>query len=340
MLVNLIILLAVGFCAGWLLLTLFTAWLLTHPSKRGYAYAVARGLPGDPGEVRLVPAPSPTGVDIGANGLSFTSLTFKGTASKPLHAWNITGGDPEGPIVIASHGWGESRVMMLSRMPGLWPAASRIILWDSSGHGDSPGLCTLGVREVDDLNAIIEHVRGSADHRAIALYGFSLGAGVAIVSAARDQQIALVIAEAPYRVPLTPARNVLALRGLPAGSTLRAAMLLIGARLGFGASWAMDGPAGGFDRLAHADRLPESTRLFVIRGTDDTICPQSDAGSIAHAGRGRIVEIAGAGHGSLWRDPAHALHAAALIRETLRSLRNNRPPSHPADAQRVFGVNE
>jgi pimeloyl-ACP methyl ester carboxylesterase len=218
-------------------------------------------------------------------------------------------------VIILTHGWGDSRLGALTRAPFLLPHCSRLVAWDLRGHGDSPGRCTLGTRDVDDLLALIDRVGGS---HPIVLFGWSLGAGISIVAAARTSArtpVAAVIAEAPYRLAPTPARNVLRIRRLPYRWNIAPAFALLGLDLGVGAKWL------GFDRAEHAARL--AYPLLVLHGIWDAICPIEDAREIAaRAPSASIVEIPGGGHHTLWSDADTRDRCAAAVGSFLASLAN------------------
>src|SRR5262249_38296638 len=146
-----------------------------------------------------------------------------------LPVWDVEGDRPDGPIFILSHGWGDSRVGALTRTPSLAAFASRLILWDMPGHGEARGACTLGLEEVGALFRLIEPI-----DKPVVLYGWSLGADVSIAAATVSPSVTGVIAEAPYRLPRTPARNVLRTFGLPWRINLPLALGLLGIRWGVG----------------------------------------------------------------------------------------------------------
>lgn len=287
---GLLVLLAVGLVVYWAALVGVTVWRLTHPRRQTYAWAVARGRPGDPGEL------DPT--------LRFRSFSFRGE-HHDLPAWEIEGGSPGGPVVVITHGWGESRVGMLRLIEQIAGSASRVVAWDLPGHGESPGVCRLGTGEHRDLIALV----GSLDPGApLVLYGRSLGAGVSI-EAARElgDRVALVVAEAPYNIPATPARNVMRLTAMPHRANLVPAFWLMGLRFTRRATWKW------FDRRDAARDL--GSPLVVLHGADDEICPIADGRSLAEAAGGTLIEIGGAGHHDLWTD--HAEEASRRVRETI-----------------------
>lgn len=281
--IGLLVLLAIGLIVAWFTAVVHVILALTHPPKRGYSWALARGLPSDPSELD-----SP---------LAFETWRFAWRGLE-LPVWDIRTGRGDGPTVIVTHGWGESRVMSLSRIMAVAPMAARIIAWDLPGHGDAKGRCSLGTLEVDALLAIIEAV--GADRTV--LMGWSLGAGVSIAAAAmKTEVIDRVIAEAPYRIALTPARNVMRMMHMPHRTTLAPAMAWLGLRFMGSAAWHGRGGGPGFDRAQHAARL--ACPLLVIHGSDDDICPPEDGRDIAAAAAlGEFVLVAGGQHQTLWED--------------------------------------
>ncbi|CAG0955403.1 Putative non-heme bromoperoxidase BpoC [Phycisphaerales bacterium] len=289
-------LLAVGLVIAILAMTGYTLWALTRPPRRTYASALVRDRPGDPGE--LPPGPR------GPRPWTSWTLTWQ---NLDLPVWDITGDDPSGPVVVLSHGWGDSRIGALTRVVHALPVASRAILWDMPGHGDAPGTCTLGAREPGALKALIERIGGD---RPLVLFGWSMGAGVSMVAAADPPAapVAGVIAEAPHRFAHTAARHMLEAKALPWRINLPAAMFLLGTELGIGAAWR------GFDRLEFAKRL--RAPMLVIHGADDEISPIEDGRELAAAApSGRLLELEAVGHYGLWTEEPAVSRCAAALRE-------------------------
>lgn len=309
---GLVILLALGLAvfAAWVIGA--TAWSLTHPQRRTYAWAVSRNRPGDPGELN----PS----------RPFESWTFRGVRHE-LPAWELVGDDPNGPTIVITHGWNESRVLMLPIAAALVEIASRVIIWDLPGHGEAPGISRLGADEHQDLLALIDRLGTD-----VILYGRSLGAGVSIRATvtpvlAADRVVG-VLAEAPYNVPPTPARNVMRLMGMPCTWNIRPTFLILGLLLAKRPSW------GWFDRREEARGL--TVPLTVIHPELDAICPVEDGRSIAQAGGGRFVRIDGAGHNGLWTDDAFAPRMRDAAFDAVRAMKTktdaaipSAPTTHP-----------
>lgn len=323
---GLLLLLAAGLAVFWTATVAYVAWMLSHPPRRTYAAAVARGRPGDPAEL----------------GLSFESWSFR-SRGMDLPVWDIPGRNSAGPVVILTHGWADSRIGGLLRVPALLPHASRIVLWDLPGHGEAPGVCRLGTAEVSDLAALLEtldetHASGTREPRPLVLWGWSLGAGVSLVIGASNARVSGVIAESPYRLAPTPARNVLRARALPHVFNLRPALATLATA--FRAPALLFGntplnrsadPGRVFDRAWHAARV--RSPVLVLHGAGDEVCPLDDGRAIADAApHGRLIDIPDGRHNDLWTDPGLTVLSTAAVRAFLEALAH--PAPLPADSAR------
>lgn len=290
-----LLLLAIGLLVYSSLLVWFTYARLTRPDRRTYSWAVARSLPGEPGE--MTPA------------LAFERFEFSSRGLK-LIAWDIAGLNPLGPVFVLTHGWSESKVVMLSRVQEFAPLASQLVVWDLPGHGESQGRCSLGLEEAADLKVLLESIWSDSVQPRVVLYGASLGAGISIaVGADSPGKIAAIIAEAPYRLAGTPAGNVMQARGLGWKLNLPVAMWMVAKT--YGKNW------NGFDRGKLASRL--QCPLLVLYGEADIVCPRADAEAIAHAGDGRFVALEGASHNNIWLNEPSRKPASGAVREFVRS---------------------
>ncbi|MFG0284070.1 MAG: alpha/beta fold hydrolase [Phycisphaerales bacterium JB039] len=292
-------LLAAGFVLYWAAIVFYIARTLTHPPRRTYARAIARGEPGDPSEL--------------SEPLPFQRWTLPWRAGD-LPVWDIAC-PQDGPVVIFTHGWASSRLGALRRIGHIADCAGRIIAWDMPGHGEAPGRCAIGIREPGALVALVRELRRQGEQRPIVLQGSSLGAGVAIAAGAQlGADVALVIAEAPYRTPPVAVRGVLRERGVAPLGRARPAVALAGLLT------SGDPLLRGFDRAGLAARL--TCPLLVIHGTGDEISPIADGEAIARAARqGSLIAIEGAGHRDLWSDEHRSMTVRA-IREALASIQS------------------
>lgn len=302
--VGLLPLLAIGLGIAIWASTWLVVRRLRHPPRRTAAWALAKGRPSDPSELDrpLAFEAWPLRIERGA----FAGLE--------LPVWDITGLDPVGPTLVMTPGWGDSRLGMLQRAEHMAPRCRRLLLWDPPGEGEAPGVCRLGWSEHEALGELID--RACAAEERVVLVGASLGAGVSVVLAAQragDARIAGVVAESPYRLPKTPAVNVLRMAGMPHRVQAPLGYWWLGLRLGAGLTWQ------GFDRAEHAARV--AVPLLVLHGSQDAISPLEDGEQIARAApKGRLEIIEGAGHNDLWSEADFARASGAAVGGFLKSI--------------------
>lgn len=317
---GLLLILGIGLAIGWVVLVGYTAWMLTHPPRRAYAWAVARSLPGAPDELRIA-GESP---EAARSRVVFESWNLR-SRGRDLPVWEIAGQRADGPVVIMSHGWGDSRTVMLAsgRVEAVLPLASKIVLWDMPGHGDAPGVCSLGEGEAADLAELVTRVAGGddANSREVLLYGFSLGAAVTMRALPRiSTPVRGIVLEAPYVAPVIPARNVLHLRGLPWRSNIAPGLMVARAlhRSG-GPGW----PRRELEQPPFRWLIvgPMTRPVLIVHGADDAVTPVEGARGIARClPSASLVEIAGGRHTTLWTDPQTREATAAAVTGFLRSL--------------------
>lgn len=280
-LVALLLIVAIG--------TLTLIHRMRHPWRRTYAVALARRLPTAPSE-------------IDAEGYEQT-FTFMDGAQSP--GFVIEGQAASGPCVIVSHAWGDSRYGAMRFAQCLLPHASRVVVYDLRGHGESTAKASrLAVVEPDDLLALLEQV--DTQGQGVVLFGGSMGAGISLAAAVKAAEadkpshkdplppILGVIMDGGYRHPMEPIHGHLREMRVPTQPFIWLAERHF-------AFW--HGPWDGYDRAGLASRY--DAPLWVIHGKEDELCPRASAEQIAsNAKRGRFVLLEG-GHLDLpWQDPA------------------------------------
>ena len=120
-------------------------------------------------------------------------------------AWFFT---PDGaaaprPCIVMGHGFGLTRECSLREFALAFAGAGyAVLLFDYRGFGDSGGAPRQLVsvrKQLEDWQAVIEFARAQreVDSNRIVTWGFSLGGGHALSAAARNENVAAVIAVAP-----------------------------------------------------------------------------------------------------------------------------------------------
>lgn len=302
----------------WLLASAGLVYGLTHPKRKTFAVALAKGDPTDPADLQL----------------RAREVTFTLSDHSRSPGWVIEGGDAGGDIgegdprqlrssrlggvtVVIVHGFADSRYGALKRVPLIVPYAKRVVVFDLPGQGESEARQGYGgLREPDDVLAVLGQLPPELppeDAKRIVLLGSSMGAGVAIAAAAKAEgelrrAIVGVIAEGPYRLWDEPLHNLFRCKRYPRWPVIP----LAGLWLRLTAKGFKD-----FDRAKHAGRL--ACPLLVLHGSEDDLCPITSARQIAEAApAGRFVEIAGGGHNDL--PGGHEQAYSAAIENFMKNL--------------------
>ena len=261
-----------------ILISLLTAMLvrdMRRPPRHTDAYAIARGMACDPGDMDL----------------AFEEWMLDRPDGAILPVWEIGDqGRSDSLTAVFVHGWGHSRIDSLARIEPFRSSVDRMVLYDLRGHGDSQHcLSRLGCGEHLDLLALLERL-GNAT---FLLIGHSMGAVIAMHAAIRAianrhpvaTRIAGIIAYAPYCEFHTSLRGRLAVAGYPGRPITDLAMIVQRLR---GVH-----PPG----LRDADLRMLSCPMLIVHGEDDAVAPIADARRIAAtAPHATLVEVAGATH--------------------------------------------
>lgn len=116
-----------------------------------------------------------------------------------LRGWKVRAAQPNGDWVLLFHGVGDNRVGVLEHSLILLSAGYSVVMMDARAHGESDGaMATYGWIERHDTQSIIDALVESEHPRHIFALGESMGAGIALQSAATDPRIEAVAAEASF----------------------------------------------------------------------------------------------------------------------------------------------
>lgn len=134
-------------------------------------------------------------------GLPYENVTFKTEDQVPLKGWFITSEPESDKTIILMHGWGMNRSDILKNTHFLRELGFNLFYFDFRALGESGGrTSSIGYLELKDIAAAIRFLQETRPQfcAKIGLYGLSMGGMVAICEAARNPQVACVVAEASY----------------------------------------------------------------------------------------------------------------------------------------------
>src|SRR5580704_2002485 len=116
-----------------------------------------------------------------------------------LRGWKIHAAKPNGDWVLLFHGVADNRTGVLGAAELLLRHDFSVVMMDSRAHGTSGGdMATYGWKERYDTVAITNALYASEKVRHLYALGVSMGAAIALQSAAVEPRIAAVSAEAPF----------------------------------------------------------------------------------------------------------------------------------------------
>ena len=169
---------------------------------------------------------SPGDLNMPFEELSFQVRDERTGQSLHLAAWWIPCGRSERTALLI-HGYSDAKVGAIAWAPTLHALGWNVLAIDLRAHGQSEGvLSTAGYWERHDVAQIINQFRAMRplQTQALVLFGVSLGAAVALATAALRDDIAGVIMESPFG----DYRHAIAahgqMRGLPGGAMRNAAV--------------------------------------------------------------------------------------------------------------------
>jgi dipeptidyl aminopeptidase/acylaminoacyl peptidase len=211
-------------------------------------------------------------------GLDFENVEFvtpdniilKGWFVKSVSSMQYEAGIKK-PVIIICHGLGANKSDFTELSSHLSKTGYNVLLFDFRGHGDSEGRSSsLGLLEQSDLISAIKYVksREDVDKDKIGVYGFSLGAAVAILTSAEDKNIKAVVADSSFTSLKIQGERLLKSSLLPKFPFLYVAAWI------YEIMFKTD-----IERIAPLNFIGElsPTPVFIIGGEGDTQMPASDA---------------------------------------------------------------
>jgi len=117
----------------------------------------------------------------------------------PLRGWKARPPAPNGDWVLLFHGVSDNRTGNIGHAEFLLRHGYSLVMMDSRAHGESGGdMATYGWKERHDTVAITDALYAGEKVRHLYALGVSMGAAIALQSAAIEPRIEAVAAEAPF----------------------------------------------------------------------------------------------------------------------------------------------
>ncbi len=250
----------------------------------------------------------------GALGLAFEEVEFSAVDGSVLRGWLIPGNPHATAGIVAVHGGGADRRHFLFTVPMFHEAGYPVLLFDcrEQGISESRGRGVgFGVREYADTISAVDFVKQETGLQRIAVVGSSQGAVSAIIAAALDPDIDVVIAENPFSDLHAMLRDTRSELGAPPEWLARLIAYFARVRL----------RAGELPSPIEAAPGISPRPMLLMHGTKDMLIPQSHSEAIlAVAGPSAQLWIAeDAEHSSLYRKypDEWKSHVMSFLEETL-----------------------
>ena len=168
-------------------------------------------------------------------------------------------------VVIGCTGHRGAKHELLGIGSGLWRAGNNVLLFDYRGRGESEAsACSLAFYELADLQAAVTYALERLPRARLGVIGYSMGAAVALLVAAREPRIAAVVADSPFATMRDVIGDAYERRRLPARPILSLTEALNRWRYGY--AFAAVQPVDAVKAIAPRP-------LLLIHGEDDRLIP-------------------------------------------------------------------
>jgi alpha-beta hydrolase superfamily lysophospholipase len=128
-----------------------------------------------------------------------TDFTVRANDGVELRGWKVVPPSANGDWVLLFHGVSDNRTGDLGHAEFLLRHGYSAVMMDSRAHGESGGdMATYGWKERYDTVAITDALYATEKVRHLYAHGVSMGAAIALQSAAVEPRIAAVSAEDPF----------------------------------------------------------------------------------------------------------------------------------------------
>lgn len=150
----------------------------------------------------LKPSRSPANFDLSIMMGHPVSVSFPVAGGMEHDGWFYPG-LRGAPTIVVCHGYHSQRADVLTLVTALQDQQFNVFLFDFTAHGSSPGVTTLGYREVAELQSAMRVIatRDDVDPKHFGLWGVDMGGYVVLETAVTDPRVGAFIVDDAYADP-------------------------------------------------------------------------------------------------------------------------------------------
>lgn len=230
-------------------------------------------------------------------GLAYEPVYFTARDDTPLAGWWIASPQPNHVTVVLVHGHNGSMDGDTAQMAELARAGFNVLMVNLRAHGagdtaSGGNQVTLGAREYQDVQGALDWLEYAQGVTQVGLVGFSMGAGLAVQVAARDERVRAVVADGALARISDGLTGYGRMRGLPGAVMQPFAWLVLALASLRAGVW-----IGGADPVRWAGRV--RCPMLFVQGEHDPFVPYVAAESLTRLAWRAAPElwvVPGAGH--------------------------------------------
>lgn len=245
----------------------------------------------------------------------YEELSFRTDDGVQLQGWWLPHAETD-RVVIGLAGHRSAKSDLLGIGSALWRAGNNVLLFDWRSRGKSEvAQHSLAYYELRDAEAAVRYAAARVPSAQIGVIGYSMGAAVALLLAARSAAVRAVVADSPFTSITDVVAHGITRHHLPVRLVLPLVAMLNAWRYGY-----------HFDAVRPIDAAPQMSPrpLLVIHGAGDSLIPVDHAHAIyAAAGEPKSLWVVeGVEHcGAYFADrAAYVARVAAFFEQYLGSI--------------------